>query len=375
MLIWIALGGLALAVAVALWWPLLRGHDAAAPEGVEADVYAEQLRAVEQETARGLLKESEAEATRAEIGRRLLRAARTRERFERRPGQRRLAALMVAVLIPAVSLGFYARFGRPDLAAPASFPAGETAWQDLGIEELVARAEARLVQTPHDGDGWAVLAPIYLHARRFDKAIMAFRNANRLLGPDAERFTGLGTAIALANGGAVTAEARAAFERALELDPNAVAPQIDLAVADRRSGDAEAAAGRWRALLARAEGDEPWLPLARQELGLLGRQDLLAGLAKDAPAAPPAGQQAMMIEGMVAGLAERLRTKGGTPEEWIRLARSNVVLGRREEAKRVVDEAVGAFSDDPQARRAIEEAATAFGLTPDQRRVGQDAPK
>jgi cytochrome c-type biogenesis protein CcmH len=71
-----------------------------------------------------------------------------------------------------------------------------------------------------------------------------------------------------------------------------------------------------------------------------------------------------MIEGMVAGLAERLAAQGGPPEDWARLVRSLGVLGRGDEAAAIRDEARQAFAGDAAALALIAAAAREAGLEP-----------
>ena len=63
-----------------------------------------------------------------------------------------------------------------------------------------------------------------------------------------------------------------------------------------------------------------------------------------------------MIESMVAGLAARLATDGGPPEEWARLIGAQIVLGRTEEAMMIAEEARVTFADLPDALALIEAA-------------------
>jgi cytochrome c-type biogenesis protein CcmH len=71
--------------------------------------------------------------------------------------------------------------------------------------------------------------------------------------------------------------------------------------------------------------------------------------------------RAAMIEGMVAGLADRLATEGGPPEDWARLITAFGVLGRREQAQAVYDEALTVFADAirPRWNRSRRRAAPA----------------
>ena len=63
-----------------------------------------------------------------------------------------------------------------------------------------------------------------------------------------------------------------------------------------------------------------------------------------------------MIEGMVGRLEDRLVSQGGTPEEWLRLIRSFVQLGRPQDAKRAYTLAAAALSDNPAAGMVKEQA-------------------
>ena len=75
-----------------------------------------------------------------------------------------------------------------------------------------------------------------------------------------------------------------------------------------------------------------------------------------------AEDRAQMIEGMVAQLAERLSTEGGSPEEWARLIGALAVLGRAEEAMKVYADGQEVFSDNDAALRTLRDAATGAGI-------------
>jgi cytochrome c-type biogenesis protein CcmH len=65
---------------------------------------------------------------------------------------------------------------------------------------------------------------------------------------------------------------------------------------------------------------------------------------------------------MVSGLGERLAAEGGPPEDWAQLIRSLGVLGRRDEAARILAEARDAHAGDAAALASIEAAARDAGL-------------
>jgi cytochrome c-type biogenesis protein CcmH len=110
---------------------------------------------------------------------------------------------------------------------------------------LIAQVEDHLSSHPDDGRGWEVIAPVYLRLGRFDDAVKARRNALKLSGTTAERESALGEALVFAANGVVTAEAKAAFERAIALDANGVQARycLDLAAEQDSLGRREFLSG------------------------------------------------------------------------------------------------------------------------------------
>jgi cytochrome c-type biogenesis protein CcmH len=64
-----------------------------------------------------------------------------------------------------------------------------------------------------------------------------------------------------------------------------------------------------------------------------------------------------MISGMVAGLAERLATEGGSAQEWARLINAYGVLGRNEDAQAVLQEAQTVFAGSAEAMALFDDIA------------------
>src|SRR5258706_362542 len=76
-------------------------------------------------------------------------------------------------------------------------------------------------------------------------------------GENAERQSDLGEALAAVSNGIVTAEAKAAFERALVLDPNDLKARFYIGLAAEQDGDRAKAAAVWRGMLENAPADAP----------------------------------------------------------------------------------------------------------------------
>ena len=387
MLLWVILAFLTALVLFILLRPLAAGGKTGyAPEAHDAAVYRDQLEEIESDRARGLIGETEAEAARIEVARRLL-AADSRSRDSSPPTiadkRAKTATVCVALLLPLLALGLYLVYGSPrlpdqPLAARLQDPASER-----NLAALVARVEARLRQHPEEGQGWEVIAPVYLSWGRYGDAAEAYAHAIRLLGESAKRLSGRGQALVLANNGVVTEEARQALERALALDATLMEPRILLAVAKEQDGRLAEAIADWRSLLASADATAPWRKMVETRIAAAEAQ--LAGRpsdgmeAQDAPAdgqdeagpssdeganaqeMTPAERQ-VMVEKMVQGLAGQLDRNGGDLAEWLKLIRSYSVLDRKDEARKALERAKNQFSGDAQALQRLDRLAAELGL-------------
>jgi cytochrome c-type biogenesis protein CcmH len=69
-----------------------------------------------------------------------------------------------------------------------------------------------------------------------------------------------------------------------------------------------------------------------------------------------------MIRGMVARLAERLKTDGSDLDGWLRLMRSYVVLGERDKALSAAADARQAIGGDQDKRRRFDDFVKMLGL-------------
>jgi cytochrome c-type biogenesis protein CcmH len=356
---------------VAVAWPLARQRAPAAGAS-DIAVYRDQLEEIERDRADGRIGHEEFEAARVEVSRRLLGAAAlagaaTADTDPRR--WRRIAALASAVIaLPLIAVPLYAWLGSPGL--PGEPLASRTSGEGEGpsIAALIVRIERHLETNPNDGRGWEVIAPVYLRLERFDDAVKARRNALNLLGATAQREVDLGTAMAMAAGGVVTPDSKAAFERAETIEPGNVQAMFFLGIAAQQDGNETEAARIWRDLVAKAPADAPWLPMVR---------DRLARVAPDA-ALPPArgptpedvaGAQAMapeareqFIRTMVERLASRLRENGSDVAGWLRLLRAYMVMGERDKARVAANEAREALAGEPEKLKLLDAGLKDLGV-------------
>lgn len=412
MALWVAFAIMSAAVLAALLHPLLRsrapgagsgpapgaagapGETAHADSG-ETAVYRDQLSELDADAQRGLIAPDEAQAARAEVARRLIAAEAARAAAASAtataagPSHAATAlphrfASILALGVPLAALLVYLAVGSPTvpgqpLAArqdPAKGPAPVKTSDDIG--RLIAAVEARLRAHPEDGQGWDVIAPIYLRQGRYTEAADAFGRALRLLGENTKRLAGFAEASVLASDGIVTEEARKAYETLTRLAPERIEPRFWLTLAKEQDGQLQEALAGYEKMLADGPPDATWRPLVVERVRLvnerLGRKLPPAPAPVTAPPAGPTGadiaaierlppaERLKMIEGMVEGLAAKLARNGRDLDGWQRLIRAYTVLGRKQDAVAALGTARGHFAGEPQSLATLGALARTLGL-------------
>ncbi len=372
--------------------PLLRSRDSSA-SGSQADtselaVYRDQLSEIEKELERGLIDGATAESARAEVGRRIIGRQETLYVSEPvnvggsgdAPGSSEdvsglvrhdYLAVSVAVLVGLSSAVLYAVVGsplipdRPFAAVAAKDP------QVSGVEELVAKVEARLRDFPQEGEGWDVVAPVYLRLRRFDDAVVAYRKAILLVGETPKRLSGFADSLIGASGGVITEVAQEAYARLLAVEPGNLNALVWLARAKEQDGDTAGAIEGYRALLKSAPKDAPWRGQVEAVIAKLSGTSSDAGNGNAGGGDRAAqirnmseGEQAKAISKMVSKLAARLKDDGSDFEGWLKLVRSYAVLGRKDEAQGALAEARKLFSSDMAKVVELDGVASQLGIGP-----------
>ena len=323
------------------------------------------------------------------------------------------AAIIVVAAIPAGALATYINIGRPGVPdlplahrATERVHSADPAQQQQGIGEMVAKLERRLADDPDDLDGWMLLGRSYMILGRHADAAKALEHA---LGPsqgDGRVWAAYGEALTLAAGGTVTPEAAQAFERALEQMPGEPRSRFYLGLAVQQKGDHKGALARWVALEADTPEGAPWEAMLAQHIETAGtaagvdvaaarqaalsarpggrrppapvppaRPPVAAAPTQPAPppapppsaagAAPPRGpsqadvraaegmapaDRQAMIQGMVDGLAAKLKDNPGDLQGWLRLGRSYGVLGRADESRAAYARAAALAPDDAEVQ-------------------------
>lgn len=379
MLVWIGFAILAAAVAWAVTRPLLahskamarQGAAAAAAPDSELAVYRDQLAEIEKERAQGLIAGADAEAARAEVARRLIRTAEEHARLAEVPAgafsRVRQAAVYAAALIPVVAISLYLTVGSPSLPGRPYASRIDEPVEQASAADLVAKVEAHLRQSPDDGRGWDVLAPVYMRMGDFVRAGEAYERAMRILGESPARLAGFARATIMAENGIVNEPARRAYAKLLAADAQAIEPQVWLAIAKEQDGDLTGASAEYRRLLAVEQTKDPWRQLLDERLKsatarLNGEPEAAPSNAPDDVAGMSPEARQKLIDGMVAGLAERLKKDGKDLAGWMQLVRAYTVLGKKQEAATALTDARASFAGDEKSLAQLQALAQSLGL-------------
>jgi cytochrome c-type biogenesis protein CcmH len=360
-MLWLVLAGMTGLAVLAALWPLAFRRRSGADAASEVAFYKAQLGEIERDVERGQLPAEEAAGARAEAARRLI-AASAAAPLEcgagEAPALRRIAAALILIVIPVVALSLYADLGRPDLPdAPLAGRAADVR-SAQGLEAAIARVEAHLAASPDDGRGWAAIAPVYMRLGRFEDAVNAFGESLRLNGESAARRADYGEALVGAAGGVVTADARAAFDKALAEQPGLPAARFYLGLAAEQDGDKPKAIAIYRGLLSEAPAKAPWAGALETRLAALEGESAPSASS----GAPSNDAEQAMIREMVERLATRLAQSGGEASEWRRLIRAYSVLHEPDKARDALAAARKALAADAGAGRDLDAIAQELGI-------------
>ena len=406
MLFWIVSVAITLAVAGLLIGALraARLRDVTAANS-DIAVYKDQLAEVERDLARGIVTESEADAVRVEVSRRLLDAdTRDVDDMTEQKGQSGIGIAIVALCVIVGGIGTYAWLGapgygdmpmksrlaalevaradRPGQAAAEAEVAGDLPRPEAPDPQfltLMEQLRAAVAERPNDIQGLTFLAQYearignYSASRAAQEQLIAAKGD---AATDTDKLT-LVDIMVFAAAGYVSPEAESVVREVLMGSPENGAARYYLGLAEAQAGRADRAFAIWAQLLEDSPPSAPWVPVVRAEIfevafaaGVTNYQlpptSSLPALSDDDIAAAndmTAQERAEMIQGMVGRLADRLAIEGGPPEDWARLISTLGVLGDQNRARAIAAEAETVFADNANALALIANARAQAGIS------------
>jgi cytochrome c-type biogenesis protein CcmH len=405
MLFWIITGCLTLVVVATLVRALLRSSTDSRPAAAyDLDVYRDQLKEVERDLERGVVSPADAERATAEVSRRILAADAALQDAQTTTATGRsgpILAALTAVVVISGTFVIYLDLGAPgygDLALSDRIEAAQIMRDDRPNQEtaeasipnqpppadttpdyvgLVERLREAVAQRPDDTRGFTLLSQSEARLGNFAAAHAAQARVIELKGAEATGadFSEYADLMILAAGGYVSPEAEQVLERTLSLDPTDGPARYYYGLMMAQTGRPDTALRIWDQLLREGPIDAAWIPpidaqiedmamragvdYARPAMGT-GRGPSAADIEAAGDMSP--AERMEMIQGMVAGLSDRLATDGGPVEDWAQLISALGVLGERGRATAILENAMEVFGNDPTAVDLLNRTADRVGL-------------
>jgi cytochrome c-type biogenesis protein CcmH len=214
--------------------------------------------------------------------------------------ERRWSTVLVALAVPALAVGMYAKLSNWNWDAATARAADQ-----LNVEEMLRSLEKKLEANPDNAAGWIMLGRSYVQLERFARGVDAYQHAYDLTkGDNIEAITGLGEALALMEPATLGGRAGQLFDEALAKDPRDARALWYGGMAALQNGQMKVGRDRF-ALLLEAENIPPdmrtMLQSQVEELnGQLGEAGNVVGNAGGSgpsapatqPPSPPAATQA-----------------------------------------------------------------------------------
>ncbi len=344
------------ALVAAAWWMLRAGARGGALESDRADlqVYQDQIAEVERDLAQGRISEEAAQAGKLEIGRRVVQA---RDRIlGEGPRLGKLAMTSVAAFIALGAGGLYLIYGSPQ-KTDQPFIQREAELlsrppETLSEDEIMLLLQEQARKAPKDPRPHALMAQVLSSVGRDQDALRAFQAAMRRDPKNADLIAETGAVLMRLNEGIVGADAKAAFDAALQLEPNSVSARFYLGLADWQAGKKTEALAAWRkTYVVNAKDAQGQMQLVARVAEILSQLDRGPGEGGGGPMAAMANAgpdaQKAFIETMIANRVKRLAENPADPALRLSAARVLLMTGKLKEARDLLQVGQKQHASDP----------------------------
>ncbi|MDD2929929.1 MAG: c-type cytochrome biogenesis protein CcmI [Sideroxydans sp.] len=252
-LFWILCAALVAIAIVFIVYPLWRGapkSNAVARDAANLEILRDQIAEMDADLKNGLLTPELYEQGKRELETRVLEEVVPVEEKAPAGSAHKTLAIVLAVLLPAFSIGTYFMVGEPDAMAPANPHSGMSSMggamhTDNGISALEKRVEAN----DQDGEALVMLARSYMDTDRFADAAKMYEKLTKLVGDEAWVWADYADAQAMAVGQTLRGKPTEFINKALQLDPNHMKALALAGSAAMERGDFAAAIKHWEKLL------------------------------------------------------------------------------------------------------------------------------
>jgi len=212
------------------------------------------------------------------------------------PAKERITGILIVLIISLTGLFMYQGIGTPEAlnvpTATAQQPAQSQdphASQQMQMDDMVAQLQQRMVDNPDDPEGWLILGRSLKSMNRYDEAVNALTNANRLSPGVPLIMVELAETILFASGEPqLGSEAWEMLESAIAIDPQQQKALWLLGMANAQKGNEIKAIEIWQSLLGQLDPDSGAAGTVREQIEMaqtrLGQSGPMVATTESAPA-------------------------------------------------------------------------------------------
>lgn len=200
-------------------------HGKAARRDINLAVYRDQMKDLNTELSNTQLSQEQFLASKLELETRAAEDALAHEDRAATPVASRRLAYVLALILPAATIGFYMWLGNPNVLVLASGGQPQSSAlsaqpTEADILEIIARIDARAQANPTDVETWEALANANAMMARWPEALQSFERALELSPNRAAVLSGYAEALAMMSDMLLAGAPMEKVNRALQLDPN-----------------------------------------------------------------------------------------------------------------------------------------------------------
>ena len=264
------------------------------------EIFRDQIAEMEADLRNGLLTHELYEQGKRELQSRLLEevkyAVEETQTLARNP--HKTLAIVLAVLVPLISIGLYLKIGNPNAFLLQTEQTAAGGFATAKSEAALKQLEDKVSQNPQDTESMGLLARTYAEQERFADAVKVYSKLTQLIPNDAQLWADFADALAMTNGQSLVGHPTLLLNKALALNPKNPKALALAGSAAMGRGEFAAAIKYWDDLL-------KLLPENSDDAKMInnGIQQARAALAQGKGGMPPA---AMANNAQTAGASESM---------------------------------------------------------------------
>lgn len=209
--------------------PLLRKNQGLATpqqsQELNLKLLRDQFQDLENERLANSISEENFLASKAELERRAAEEIHVNAQVTQESGPHKKLAIALGVAIPVIVAALYVSFGERASLTPGMATSVDAPNHEIGeaqIAEMVKGLEERLQKEPNNPDGWYMLARSYNTMKRYDKAVQALEQLNKLVPNNADLLADYADTLAMTQNQSLQGAPEKLINQAIALDPKNV---------------------------------------------------------------------------------------------------------------------------------------------------------